>query len=696
MTMFYVNITRLGQHKLETLNKSTNQLFQNPLQDVSADKGFVSLIEMKLKAELEDIAFKKLIEKKDQLTKQISKQSNIFLQNDSKNKQTSIRKINSHNFLERKGLTICKLSNESVRSDKNLSTEAKHALNKFYNKSNWGNVENNNQNKKDENELITSINNNANKLTKENNSFKDSEHYYSKDIINRTKYLLINLESNFQAINEELNNVDTKKENFDFLDLLQDIFERLANLLELAKDSITNENFEYNDEIYRTLNEQVSDLLALIENVKANLGKSFNDFTSLDDVNKVIFTADDKKNVYQKLVLLQNLLHKLATCLDLQAKFYKSLTDVDESSFSDTLITEFDENINGNLENFKAKDVECQREDNIEADEDTYTFNEKVYNVEDSFESNLLGEIYENLEDENSGKCDLEAVKANNSDNVKLERLGNSNSSRESSLSVNSDFNNGEEINIQHSISNNNQKNGLSYNNSFLQKSVEEESNNINKFINSYNNDILRNFGVKKHDYSYTNKELLYNNFSNFTYNFQNELKTVNVSEFRSYLHNLIIEKADLYKFSDGKKTITIQLQPESLGKIQLELVAKDGIIKGRILAENKIVKESLEKLVPAIIESLEKNEIKISNIIVELLDLRFGTESNNNSNRSFEHQTNLKDYKEDLAYKLNGVLKGIRLNRNLYDEECLVQEMDITTKIKELVSGVRLIDLKI
>ncbi|RCK75278.1 MAG: hypothetical protein OZSIB_4362 [Candidatus Ozemobacter sibiricus] len=87
----------------------------------------------------------------------------------------------------------------------------------------------------------------------------------------------------------------------------------------------------------------------------------------------------------------------------------------------------------------------------------------------------------------------------------------------------------------------------------------------------------------------------------------------------RGALFSQIIEKAELFKVGSEKKVLTLQLRPESLGKLNIELTSKDGTVSARITTEHAMVREKLDQLVPQIKDTLATQGIKLDQVTVDI-----------------------------------------------------------------------------
>ena len=67
-----------------------------------------------------------------------------------------------------------------------------------------------------------------------------------------------------------------------------------------------------------------------------------------------------------------------------------------------------------------------------------------------------------------------------------------------------------------------------------------------------------------------------------------------------------------------------MQLNPEHLGKINLQVAAKNGVVTAQIATENEAVKEALESQITALKESLNNQGIKVEAVEVTIASHEF------------------------------------------------------------------------
>ena len=80
-----------------------------------------------------------------------------------------------------------------------------------------------------------------------------------------------------------------------------------------------------------------------------------------------------------------------------------------------------------------------------------------------------------------------------------------------------------------------------------------------------------------------------------------------------------LIEKAEMLKTNDGKKILTMKLDPKELGKMEMELTSRDGNLTARISAESELAKIKLEQLSQQIKEHLNEQGINLKEITVDI-----------------------------------------------------------------------------
>lgn len=83
--------------------------------------------------------------------------------------------------------------------------------------------------------------------------------------------------------------------------------------------------------------------------------------------------------------------------------------------------------------------------------------------------------------------------------------------------------------------------------------------------------------------------------------------------------------------------SMELQLYPEHLGKIQINVVSKDGIMTARIVAETEAAKQAIEGGLTNLKESMEQQNLKVD--AIEVLVSTTGFEKGNEEQSSFEEK---------------------------------------------------------
>lgn len=83
-------------------------------------------------------------------------------------------------------------------------------------------------------------------------------------------------------------------------------------------------------------------------------------------------------------------------------------------------------------------------------------------------------------------------------------------------------------------------------------------------------------------------------------------------------------------KLSEGTQEMSIKLDPENLGKVNLKIITENGLVTAKFEAESQKVKEIIESNLSLLKESLEKRGVEVSN-----LDVSVGQNMNNEQNRN-------------------------------------------------------------
>ncbi|OGI01744.1 MAG: hypothetical protein A2Y25_06675 [Candidatus Melainabacteria bacterium GWF2_37_15] len=93
-------------------------------------------------------------------------------------------------------------------------------------------------------------------------------------------------------------------------------------------------------------------------------------------------------------------------------------------------------------------------------------------------------------------------------------------------------------------------------------------------------------------------------------------------------------------QLSNGKSEVSIALNPENLGRINLNLVSSKGVLTAQVIAENQQVKEMLSKGIETLRQNLAEQGINVGRIVVNVQE-----PSSENNNSNFDQMMNKFDH---------------------------------------------------
>lgn len=100
---------------------------------------------------------------------------------------------------------------------------------------------------------------------------------------------------------------------------------------------------------------------------------------------------------------------------------------------------------------------------------------------------------------------------------------------------------------------------------------------------------------------------------------------------------NQIVEQIRV-NMNQNNTSLEMQLYPEHLGKIQINVVSKDGVMTARIVAESEAAKQAIESGLANLRESFEKQDLKVD--AIEVMVSTAGFANSNEEQASYEQQS--------------------------------------------------------
>lgn len=134
---------------------------------------------------------------------------------------------------------------------------------------------------------------------------------------------------------------------------------------------------------------------------------------------------------------------------------------------------------------------------------------------------------------------------------------------------------------------------------------------------------------------------------------------------------DIIRQIIDQIKVNVGREvqSMEVQLNPENLGKVYVNVEAKDGVMQAKIIAETEAAKNAIENNLAVLKENFSNNELKVEAIEVMVAAYGFFDDSQNGDFGNQE-QTN------DTSKTIGGI------NVNNLDEEELTEEEELEVEI--------------
>lgn len=169
---------------------------------------------------------------------------------------------------------------------------------------------------------------------------------------------------------------------------------------------------------------------------------------------------------------------------------------------------------------------------------------------------------------------------------------------------------------------------------------------------------------------------------NNLTQNIQTSFNSIIAEESASInaadVIKQIVEAAKI-TLTEGISSMEMQLNPQNLGKINLLVVAKDGMITAQITAENETVKKAIESQIGVLKENFINQGLKVEAVEVTIASHAF--EGNQNLNKG--------DSEQESQNKKSG--KGFKMNSldDLHEDELSDEEKRVVQLLRDNNSNV-------
>ena len=155
-----------------------------------------------------------------------------------------------------------------------------------------------------------------------------------------------------------------------------------------------------------------------------------------------------------------------------------------------------------------------------------------------------------------------------------------------------------------------------------------------------------------------------------------NDLELINEVTKVKDMRNIVNQVIEKIKVSVNASTTTmdLQLNPENLGKVNLNIVSSNGEISAKFTVENEFVKEALEAQMEGLKERFSEQGIKVNSVEITVADNNLSKDNKDNLHQE-NHSDNKKkrefvklDAVEEADIKDNIILEMMKENGNQVD----------------------------
>ncbi len=117
---------------------------------------------------------------------------------------------------------------------------------------------------------------------------------------------------------------------------------------------------------------------------------------------------------------------------------------------------------------------------------------------------------------------------------------------------------------------------------------------------------------------------------------------------------------------AEGQTSMQMVLSPESLGRVELNIVSKDGIMPAQLTTQTQVAKEAIESQIVTLQESLDNQGLKVDAIEVTVSDFHFGQSDGTNEQQGNPKKGHRNSFKsegiitEDVAVSDDSLMESV------------------------------------
>jgi len=117
------------------------------------------------------------------------------------------------------------------------------------------------------------------------------------------------------------------------------------------------------------------------------------------------------------------------------------------------------------------------------------------------------------------------------------------------------------------------------------------------------------------------------------------EITDVQQADFRDIV-NQVVERVRV-SLSPDSSSMEMRLNPENLGRVSINIISRDGVMKAEIRTENEAAREAIESQLQILKESIQEKGLRVDEIEVNISDFHFADSKNSESEANGSESSN-------------------------------------------------------
>ncbi len=117
-------------------------------------------------------------------------------------------------------------------------------------------------------------------------------------------------------------------------------------------------------------------------------------------------------------------------------------------------------------------------------------------------------------------------------------------------------------------------------------------------------------------------------------------------------------------------RSIELQLNPETLGRVNLSVIHANGVMKATLTVQNQVAKEALESQMAVLKENLESHGLKVESVEVNVSEFGFKKEGNEFAGQNQRQNQNGNSPNRAKRARIRNIMSGLQTGVDAYLEE--------------------------